>query len=710
LLDSLLQECSSSKRSVNTKLASRGFSSFRSSVRRKLSQHGRRSPPPSPREEKQLDSMEDCDKVKESGNEWRSVLSRLNSTVKEVKDTKVAVKKKDEEEEEEEKEITTKGEGSVLDSGKDVVDLVNECRRARVREQCARLQPRVVLTDKAPSWRDRMAGMVGPSRSVLTKNLKPKVTVEEPVRKWTAEPLRKKSSTYPVNFDLENITIVDKVRPIEENVAESYLDFFSSSMLRRMAMFKLLPKPLMITYIDEQAQNQKADEVVDEPAEEPIMGAPQTHDEEEVKRKQSKWEQIIDTVKKTAEKLPGRHKARPTVDWREEMKIRDKAKQMEGLVQGIPEYKEPEKLAKWEKSGKIWERKCDSTKRKKGEKVAQTPDPPLVTLKPTNRAPKEILKKEEDEKQEDLSKGTFKINLRPVAQRFNSWRGKKTFEKSPDSNPATASKKTEPDPTPAWKKQKKKAGDAQSRTNSTETKKKDNWQEESPACPKKTETMLITTNRNRDGELPKMSVIPTVEDTSNEPKGMHKLKRSRSLGGIPQKRTEKYVIKIINFVAIKVLVEEEEEVFTEEEVEEITPRRDPSQRKVSPERTPPRLPSPQLPEEAFLPQGPDFELSPLLPSSRGELETANARITVQPPAPMNLPLRGVKPEVLQAEVKRKISPCYAPKRKVILEEFPDEVCPRRRIRPEVTVTPFKLSSQKENCVTRALLKDYTNRT
>ena len=25
---------------------------------------------------------------------------------------------------------------------------VNECRRARVREQCARLQPRVVLTDK----------------------------------------------------------------------------------------------------------------------------------------------------------------------------------------------------------------------------------------------------------------------------------------------------------------------------------------------------------------------------------------------------------------------------------------------------------------------------------------------------------------------------------------------------------------------------------
>jgi len=35
--------------------------------------------------------------------------------------------------------------------------------------------------------------------------------VEEPVRKWTAEPVKKKSSTYQVNFDLESITIVDKV-------------------------------------------------------------------------------------------------------------------------------------------------------------------------------------------------------------------------------------------------------------------------------------------------------------------------------------------------------------------------------------------------------------------------------------------------------------------------------------------------------------------
>ena len=55
--------------------------------------------------------------------------------------------------------------------------------------------------------------------------------------------------------------------------------------------------------------------------------------------------------------------------------------------------------------------------------------------------------------------------------------------------------------------------------------------------------------------------------------------------------------------------------------------------------------------EVCLFAGPDFELSALLPSSRGEVETANARITVQPPAPMNLPLRGVKPEVDFREVR-----------------------------------------------------------
>ena len=130
-------KCSSGKRSVNTKLASRGFSSFRSSVRRFCPKRtlmskflnalapsliGWRNPPPphhhhhhccdyqeaepawqeepsakpEGRKTARLHGgfrvltcsssircfFQDCDKVKESGNEWRSVLSRLNSTVR----------------------------------------------------------------------------------------------------------------------------------------------------------------------------------------------------------------------------------------------------------------------------------------------------------------------------------------------------------------------------------------------------------------------------------------------------------------------------------------------------------------------------------------------------------------------------------------------------------------------------------------------------
>ena len=35
--------------------------------------------------------------------------------------------------------------------------------------------------------------------------------VEEPVRKWSAEPVRKKSSIYFVNVDINSIRVVDEV-------------------------------------------------------------------------------------------------------------------------------------------------------------------------------------------------------------------------------------------------------------------------------------------------------------------------------------------------------------------------------------------------------------------------------------------------------------------------------------------------------------------
>ena len=159
----------------------------------------------------------------------------------------------------------------------------------------------------------------------------------------------------------------------------AHLKICRNNVSGRVAMFKLLPKPLMITYVDEQAQNQASnicfsfwysyqkwgtrnedylkscsegwrsrgwasrrtnhggssnswwgggdrylkngdnggdDDYIenDNDCDNDDVELIKTEAEPElvfmtlkqVKRKQSKWEQIIDTVKKTAEKLPGK--------------------------------------------------------------------------------------------------------------------------------------------------------------------------------------------------------------------------------------------------------------------------------------------------------------------------------------------------------------------------------------------------------------------
>ena len=69
---------------------------------------------------------------------------RLNSQVKEVQELRRLSTNAPSPPptEKEEKQVEEKRECP------DLLDMVHECRRARVREQCARLQPRVVLSDK----------------------------------------------------------------------------------------------------------------------------------------------------------------------------------------------------------------------------------------------------------------------------------------------------------------------------------------------------------------------------------------------------------------------------------------------------------------------------------------------------------------------------------------------------------------------------------
>ena len=138
----------------------------------------------------------------------------------------------------------------------------------------------------------------------------------------------------------------------------------------------------------------------------------------------------------------------------------------------------------------------------------------------------------EEEDNEEANKAAFKVNLKPVTQSFNSWRGVKTFKKT-NVDPSA--------PVPA------------------------------------TESSKIASTRETNSpeklspfhRLHKTSTVSDIED-KNIPKRRF-LKRSKSVNfdSKPQKKKEKFVIQIINFVAIKVLVEEDEEEIKPEPIMEV---------------------------------------------------------------------------------------------------------------------------------------------
>jgi hypothetical protein len=97
--------------------------------------------PPTPREEERKDKQEQEVDEKAETSDWRSVLRRLNTQVKQVEELpKVAAAT----------QPPDPPKLTAVDDSDDCLDIVLKCRRARVMEQCARLQPRVVLSDKVP--------------------------------------------------------------------------------------------------------------------------------------------------------------------------------------------------------------------------------------------------------------------------------------------------------------------------------------------------------------------------------------------------------------------------------------------------------------------------------------------------------------------------------------------------------------------------------
>ena len=152
----------------------------------------------------------------------------------------------------------------------------------------------------------------------------------------------------------------------------------------------------------------------------------------------------------------------------------------------------------------------------------------------------------EEEDNEEANKAAFKVNLKPVTQSLNSWRGVKTYKKT-NVDPSA--------PVPAPESSK-----------TTSLREKNSPERVSPFH-----------------RLRKTSTVSDIEDKNTNKRRFLKRSKSVNFDSKPQKKKETFVIKIINYVAIKVLVEEDEEEIKPEPIAEVveeprvrTPRKVPN--------------------------------------------------------------------------------------------------------------------------------------
>lgn len=311
----------------------------------------------------------------------------------------------------------------------------------------------------------------------------------------------------------------------------------------------------------------------------------------------------------------------------------------------MPDYKEPEK----EEAEKAEEKKKTELKSKSSWK--------RISLKPTS-------KPDESKKEKDSSNSKpdepFKISLRPVRER--------------------------------------RANNKQETQNEKDS---------------------IVPHQSSSDDLNKMNKENNLE-TAKKEKAPVKIRKSLSKQELDEKSISKkkepedkqYVIKIINFVAIKVPVEEKK----------VPPRtKKKVERKQSTKEKPPipKTKPPALPKDTL-----DFSVADeaVLESFESEIANALENEHLNSGYLKDLLIEIIKdnPDLSKAEVKKaKVQTCpkpkaqtkqkdsfedryFKPKRKKMLDYFPETVPLTLRKPEEIHIEPMKFSSVSDNCVTKSL--------
>ena len=609
---------------------------------------------------------------KEEGD-WRSMLNKLNQSVKLVE----AIPKPPE------PEPPPVQETKSPNPPRDFIDLKLEYRRIKIREQCKKLNTKVTLPTRS-SWRDRIneTNTSAPTSQTSVKMSSP--GTERRNLTWG----QRRTKVYHIDSDVDvhKFKIIDTIH-IKRSQIEAKLAEYNQSQK------KLQNDPgdvLMLTYQDIDWLNHSK-HLKDSAKEEDDRKDESQNAKEATPEKDTEDDHLIDpnldglSLKDNTKKmltqiakhmkendggnnkvkspaLPKKKKYNSSVDWREELKNRDRARQLEALKNykmGMPDYKEPEKEKEekekvsnvdnvWEKSKSKWDR---------------------IKLKPKVRQDLKATEKE------DLSKNDepFKINLRPVKERKTN----KTEDKENVKNIA--------------------------RRNSIKPQ------------PKEITDDIIPKSKNQTI----LEEKETVKNTSRRNSLKHEEKPKQSKNKVNKKLDndeKQYVIKVINFVAIKVPVEKTPPVPRRRKVE----RKPSFQKPPIPKEKPPSLPNDEETPEVFVAQECfvedfNFEIVKMLEND------SDSRLKDDLLRDLFIEIINDNPDMRKVNVKKeKVQTCpkpklptkvkdeksfdekyFQPRRKKIIDFVPETI-PLPRKREEVKVEKMKFSTVSDNCITKSL--------
>ena len=594
----------------------------------------------------------------EGSSDWRSILAKMNQSVSEVKALP--------------KEPDPPAPVEKSSPSKDFTDIKLEYRRIKIREQCQKLNTKVNIPSRS-SWRDRING--GETASEATPSSATSSSPDSDARRnltWG----QRRTKVYHINSDIEvhKFKIIDTIH-LKRSQIEARLAEYNNSVQNRTQEGSVL----MLTYTDQEYLNMlsaaKAADVEDTTKKEVTSseatsteGVDPNQDQnldglslkDNTKKKLSQFNKNISdndkALKVASPTVPKKKKYNSSVDWREELKNRDRAKQLEDLKRykvGMPDYKEPEK----EKE------EMEAAEEKRKAELKTKSNWKRISLKPTTR-PDEKKKETDSSSKPDEP---FKVSLRPVRER------------------------------------KANRNDVPSSQNEKDVLHQSSSDEFDKGTKEKNERTSFLKKNTKKENTPPFKKSNSKQELDEKPSSKKKCTEDKQ-----------YVIKIINFVAIKVPVEENKAPpRTKKKID-----RKPSTREKPPI---PKVKPPALPKDTL-----DFSVADETELESFECEIANAledeQLNTGYLKDLLIEIIRDNPDLSKAEVKKaKVQTCpkpkvqskqkdgqsfedkyFKPKRKKMLDYFPEPVPLTLRKPEEIRIEPMKFSSVSDNCVTKSL--------